>query len=76
MVSLSHRAVSLSINDSLLQADRQHHARLSSRLRDELSEMRRIERGIAKLAKELLVIQLRMAATADLIAIEEMGRTQ
>lgn len=74
MVNLSTRALSIAMNDTLLQADQQTHARLSNRLRDELAEMRRIERGIAKLAKELLVIQRRMAATADLIAIEETRR--
>lgn len=32
------------------------------------------QRTHARLAKEMLVIQRRIAATADLIAIEEMGR--
>jgi hypothetical protein len=74
MISLSPASLSLAINDTLLQSDQRAHARLADRLRAENAEMFRIQRSIASLAKELLVIQRRMAATADLIAIEETRR--
>ena len=70
----SSRAVRLAIHDSMLQEDQPPHARLADRLRAENAELFRIQRSMASLAKELLVIQRRIAATADLIAIEEIGR--
>lgn len=71
MTAFSSRAVRLAIHDSMLQEDQRTHNRLADRLRGDIAEMFRVQRSIASLAKELLVIQRRMAATADLIAIEE-----
>ena len=76
MNAFSDRAVRLAIHDGMLQEDQRTHARLSERLRNETAEMFRIQRSMAALAKELLIVQRRMAATADLIAIEEMSRAE
>lgn len=72
--ALSSPAIRLALLDGMKQDDERTHARLADRLRAENAELFRIQRSMASLAKELLVIQRRMAATADLIAIEEMGR--
>lgn len=72
--AFSSRAVRLAIHDSMLQEDQRTHAQLADRLRAENAELLRIQRSMASLAKELLVIQRRIAATGDLIAIEEIGR--
>jgi hypothetical protein len=72
--ALSSPAIRLALLDGMKQEDERNHARLADRLRAENAELFRIQRSMASLAKELLVIQRRMAATADLIAIEEMGR--
>ena len=72
--AFSSRAVRLAVHDSMLQEDQRTHARLADRLRAENAELFRIQRSMASLAKEMLVIQRRIAATADLIAIEEIGR--
>ena len=72
--ALSSPAIRLALLDGMKQEDERTHARLADRLRAENAELFRIQRSMASLAKELLVIQRRMAATADLIAIEEMGR--
>lgn len=72
--AFSSRAVRLAIHDSMLQEDQRTHARLADRLRAENAELLRVKRSMASLAKELPVIQRRSAATADLIAIEEIGR--
>lgn len=74
MSAFSSRAVRLAIHDSMLQEDQRTHNRLAERLRGEVAQAFDIQRRIAALAKELLVLQRRMSATADLIAIEEMDR--
>jgi hypothetical protein len=74
MSAFSSRAVRLAIHDGMLQEDQRTHKRLADRLRTETAELFRIQRSMASLAKELLIVQRRMAATADLIAIEEMER--
>lgn len=71
---ISEKGLRLAIHDTLLQADQRTHARLADRLRAENAEMYRIQRSMASLAKEMLLVQRRMAATADLIAIEEMEK--
>ena len=71
---ISEKGLRLAIHDTLLQEDRRTHNRLAERLRAENAEMYRIQRSMASLAKEMLLVQRRMAATADLIAIEEMEK--
>ena len=70
----SSRAVRLAMLDGMKQEDERTQRCLSERLRDEAAAAFRIQREIVRLGKELLVVQRRIAATADLIAIEEMGR--
>jgi hypothetical protein len=74
MSAFSSRAVRLAIHDGMLQEEQRTHARLAERLRAENAEMFRIQRGMANLAKELLIVQRRMAAIADLIALDEQDR--
>lgn len=69
---ISERGLRLAINDTLLQEDERTRNRLAERLRSENAELYRIQRNINELTKELLKVQRRMAATADLIAIELM----
>lgn len=69
---ISERGLRLAINDTLLQEDTRTRNRLAERLRSENAELYRIQRNINELTKELLKVQRRMAATADLIAIELM----
>lgn len=69
---ISDKGLRLAINDTLLQEDERTRNRLAERLRSENAELYRIQRNINELTKELLKVQRRMAATADLIAIELM----
>ena len=74
MSALSQKGVRLALLDGMKQEDERTQKRLADRLRDETAELFRIQRGIASLTKELLVVQRRIAATADLISIEEVTR--
>lgn len=61
----------MSMLDGMKQEDERTHHRLSERLRDETVAMFKIQRSIYGLSKELLVVQRRIAALADAIALEE-----
>ncbi len=74
MSAFSSRAVRLAVLDGMKQEDERTHARLSERLREEAASAFRIQREIARLAKDLLIVQRRIAGLGDQIAIEEQGR--
>ena len=74
MTNLSSKGVRLALLDGMKQEDERTQARLADRLRSETAELFRIQRGIAALSKELLLVQRRIAATTDLISIEEVTR--
>ncbi len=74
MSAFSSRAVRLAIHDGMLQEDQRTHKRLADRLRTETAELFRIQRSMASLAKELLIVQRRISSLSDLISIEETTR--
>jgi translation initiation factor 2B subunit (eIF-2B alpha/beta/delta family) len=74
MTAFTSRALRLAMLDGMHQEDKRTHERLSERLRADNAAVFKIQRHMASLAKELLVIQRRMAAIADAIALEEEQR--
>lgn len=72
--AFSDRAIRLALLDGMKAEDQRTEARLSARLRDEADALFQVQRQINALSKEMLVVQRRIAALADAIAIEETRR--